>query len=157
MAPAPLKPRRPDAILLLLAWIDAAISGAPDPAEDHVYLDVEERIRAKQLAKLSPVDRWLPSTTSDDVRRQLANRGVCGALLGDWDEASVFRAGLAGLTEQEARAVELQAEGHNEWEIAATMDRKRARMFASSLSVETVSRYIRGGQIKLRAFFSIAT
>lgn len=161
MPPAPLKPRRNQAFKLLIAWIDAASAdpgGHPASCKCgcmHIYLDMVEAELARELAKLSPVDRWLPESTSEDVRRQLADRGVCGALLGEWDEASVFHVGLAGLTEQEARATELQAEGFNERQIAAAMDRKRARMFKDTLSVETVSRYIRGGQGKLRAFFEL--
>lgn len=166
MAPAPLKPHRPQALKLLIAWIDAA-SADPGYGKDshpatckcgcmHIYLDMVEAELARELAKLSPVDRYLPETTSEDIRRRLAERGVRSALLGDWDEKTgEFHPGLAGLTEQEARATELKAEKLNEWEIAAAMDRKRARMFKDTLSVETVTRYIRGGQGKLRAFFEL--
>lgn len=150
MAPGSLKPKRSDALLLLIAWIDACAA-----ERDHVYLDVVARLEARQLAKLSPVDRWLPDSTSVDIRRQLAERGVVAALLGGFDEVGDFRPGLAGLTEQEARATELQMEGFGLRQIAIFMDRKRAAMFpGSSLSVETVDRYLCGARRKLRALFT---
>lgn len=152
VAPAALKAHRSDALLLLLAWIDSVAAD-----RQHVYLDVVARLEARSLAMLSPVDRYLPASTPDEIRRKLAERGVVHALLGDFDEVGEFHPGLAGLTSQESRATELAIEGFGLKQIAIFMDRKRARLFADSLSVETVDCYLRKARCKLRRLLTEST
>lgn len=78
------------------------------------------------------------------------------AILGDWQPDLTFVPGLAGLTDQECRAYDLNLSGFDPVTIARFMDRKRAAKFGdASLSVETVETHLKNARRKLRRLFVV--
>lgn len=75
-------------------------------------------------------------------------------ILGSVSRNGEWKPGRAGLTEREARAIDLATYGMQPWEIRDLMEPQRRRK-GPQLAVETVDRYLRSAQTKINALMGV--